>query len=169
LHSEDDKIKDMSRPNVFDASFEYDDDDPSGYRSGQARIGTEAGGRENAVKLFELPAGQALCPYHYEYVEEWLIVLEGDGVVIRTPDAPEEALAKGDVVCFAAGPDGAHKVLNRGDDTARVLMFSSAREPAVSVYPDSDKIGVWSGNDADRFMFRRKDAGVDYWADEPLR
>ena len=29
-------------------------------------------------------------------------------------------------------------------------MFSSAREPSVTVYPDSDKIGVWPGNADDR-------------------
>jgi hypothetical protein len=34
-------------------------------------------------------------------------------------------------------------------------MFSSARVPAVFVYPDSDKIGVWSGNEADDLIFRR--------------
>jgi hypothetical protein len=34
-------------------------------------------------------------------------------------------------------------------------MFSSSRVPAVSVYPDSDKIGVWPGNEADELIFRR--------------
>ena len=29
-------------------------------------------------------------------------------------------------------------------------MWSSAREPAVAVYPDSDKIGVWPGNSDDK-------------------
>ncbi len=38
--------------------------------------------------------------------------------------------------------------MNRSDASARMLMFSSARVPAVSVYPDSDKIGVWPGNEA---------------------
>ena len=37
-------------------------------------------------------------------------------------------------------------------------MFSSARVPAVSVYPDSDKIGVWPGNEADSLMFKRGSA-----------
>jgi hypothetical protein len=45
-------------------------------------------------------------------------------------------------------------------------MFSSAREPGVAVYPDSDKIGVWTPNDADHLMVRRADGGVDYWAGE---
>ncbi len=34
-------------------------------------------------------------------------------------------------------------------------MFSSSRVPAVSVYPDSGKIGVWSGNEQDELIFKR--------------
>jgi len=48
-----------------------------------------------------------------------------------------------------------------------VLMFSSSREPSVAVYPDSDKIGVWPGNDGDELMVRRQDARRDYWDGEP--
>ena len=48
-----------------------------------------------------------------------------------------------DIVCFPAGPDGAHKVSNRQSETARIVIFSTKNEPAVAVYPDSDKIGVW--------------------------
>jgi uncharacterized cupin superfamily protein len=36
------------------------------------------------VKAFVLPPAQTLCPYHYEYEEEWLIVLGGT-LVLRTP------------------------------------------------------------------------------------
>ena len=67
----------MAPVNVFSAKFEYDGSDPVGYASGVARVGKAAGGTENAVKLFELPPGVKLCPYHYEYAEEWLLVLEG--------------------------------------------------------------------------------------------
>ena len=35
-------------------------------------------------------------------------------------------------------------------------MFSSSRVPAVSVYPDSDKIGVWgSGDEENDLVFSR--------------
>ncbi len=34
-------------------------------------------------------------------------------------------------------------------------MFSSSRVPAVSVYPDSDKIGVWTGDEENDLVFRR--------------
>ena len=46
------------------------------------------------------------------------------------------------------------------------MMFSSAREPAVAVYPDSDKIGVWPGRDSDTVMVKRADGAVDYWEGE---
>jgi hypothetical protein len=46
------------------------------------------------------------------------------------------------------------------------LMFSSAREPAVAVYPDSDKVGVWSGNPDDQLILRRADGNVDYYDGE---
>jgi uncharacterized cupin superfamily protein len=103
----------MRRANLYRARFEYDETDPEGYRSGLARIGEAAGGRANTVKLFELPPGQAVCPYHYEYEEEWLAVIEGE-VVLRLAGG-EETLEPGALVCFAPGPDGAHKVCNRGE------------------------------------------------------
>lgn len=154
----------MRRANVFSDEYEYDESDPPGYHAAMARVGKTAGGEEIAVKAFELPPGESLCPYHYEYVEEWLLVLDG-AVVVRAPDGEHE-LARGDLVRFAPGAEGAHKVSNRGDQTARIVMFSSAREPAVAVYPDSDKIGVWPGNDADKVMLRREDGHVEYYDGE---
>ncbi len=51
-----------------------------------------------------------------------------------------------------------------------MMLFSSARVPAVSVYPDSDKIGVWPGTEADGLIFKRGTAvpyseGEDGWED----
>jgi uncharacterized cupin superfamily protein len=155
----------MPNANVFTAQFEYDPDDPAGYRAGHAHVGRASGGKDLHVRLYEVPPGESICPYHYEYEEEWTLVLEG-ALVLRTPDG-ERPLARGDVVCFPAGPAGAHKLTNAEDDAARALMFSSAREPAVAVYPDSDKIGVWPGDDADRVMLRRSDGNVDYYDGDP--
>ncbi len=45
--------------------------------------------------------------------------------------------------------------MNRSDAPARTLVFSSARVPAVSVYPDSDKVGVYPRDSADAVIFRR--------------
>lgn len=154
----------MRRANVLSIACDYDETDPDGYRSGVAEIGSAVGGAALAVKVYELPAGESVCPYHYEYEEEWLVVLDG-AVCVRTPDGEEE-LGRGEVVCFRPGPGGAHKAINRGGAPARIMMFSSAREPAVAVYPDSDKIGVWPGNPDDKVMLRRVDGDVDYWDGE---
>jgi uncharacterized cupin superfamily protein len=149
--------------NAFSDGCEYDEGDPAGYRSG--RLDASAATDALAVKVFELPPGEALCPYHYEYEEEWLLVLEGTAVV-RTP-AGEQALGRGAIMRFPPGPEGAHKVASAGDGPARVLMFSSARLPAVAVYPDSDKLGVWTPGDEDNAMVRRAEAQRDYWDGEP--
>jgi uncharacterized cupin superfamily protein len=154
----------VGNANVLSDEFEYDDSDPDGYRAGMSRVGKAAGGVELAVKAFSLPPGQSLCPYHYEYVEEWLLVLDGD-VVVRTPDGEQE-LGSGGLMCFAAGPGGAHKVRNAGERDVRILMFSSAHEPAVAVYPDSDKIGVWVPGGADNVMLRREDGNRQYYDGE---
>jgi uncharacterized cupin superfamily protein len=154
----------VRRANVFDAEFEFDPDDPPGYRAGAVRLTQALGAQELSVNVFEIPPSEGLCPYHYEYVEEWLLVLDGE-LLLRVPDG-EKQIGRGDVVVFPVGPDGAHKLTNRGDTAARVVMFSSARTPAVAVYPDSDKMGVWPGNDADNVMLRRADAHFGYYDGE---
>ena len=143
----------MAKPNVYDQQFEYDADDPPGYRAGVTRIGAAAGGKDIVIKQFEIPPGETVCPYHYEYEEEWLLVLEGTATV-RTPDG-ERAAPRGALMCFPAGPAGAHKVANPSNEPVLALMWSSAREPSVSVYPDSDKIGVWS-TDGPEGLYRRE-------------
>jgi uncharacterized cupin superfamily protein len=154
----------MKRANIFSDEFEYDDSDPDGYHAGVARVGALAGGEALNVKLYEIPPHQSLCPYHYEYEEEWLAVLDGE-LVVRIPGG-EERLERGAIVCFPPGPAGAHKVSNRSDQTARIMMFSSAREPAVAVYPDSDKIGVVTGNPDDRVLLLRADGNAGYYDGE---
>jgi hypothetical protein len=57
-------------------------------------------------------------------------------------------------------------VRNETDAVVRVLMFSEVRVPAATVYPDSDKIGIWTGNKADDVMVPRA-AGVPYFHAEP--
>jgi hypothetical protein len=44
-------------------------------------------------------------------------------------------------------------------------MVSTVFEPAVAIYPDSDKLGVWPGDTRDNLLTRRSSA-VDYWDGE---
>ena len=62
---------------------------------------------------------------------------------LRHPDGTDQ-LVPWDVVCFPHGPAGAHQVSNDTNETVRVLMYSTIKHPAVTVYPDGDKIGVWT-------------------------
>ena len=154
----------MRRVNIAEPDFTYDADDPEGFRSGLMRLGPLVGGSSVGATLYELPPGEALCPYHYEYgEEEWLIVLDGTATV-RHPGGAEE-LVPWDVVCFPKGPDGAHQVRNDGDRTVRVLLFSDVVLPTATVYPDSEKVGVWTGNREDDLVVRRESA-VDYFDGE---
>jgi uncharacterized cupin superfamily protein len=106
---------------------------------------------ETAMFLYDLDPGDSL-PYHYEYVEEWLLVVDGV-VVVRGPD-DEVELVRGGLLRFAPGPGGAHQIGNRGSARARVLLFSNATLPGVSVYPDTDAVGVWPDDDTE-FYFKR--------------
>lgn len=154
----------MRRVNLAKADVRYQDDDPPGFRSGMYRMGPDLGAEITGTSLYELPPGEALCPYHYEHgEEEWLLVLEGEPSV-RTPDGTER-LEQWDLLCFPRGPAGAHQVRNDGETTARLLMWSNVVYPTVSVYPDSDKIGVWTAGKRDDVIVKR-DSGVDYWLDE---
>ena len=157
----------MSRLNANDGDFEYEADDPEGFKAGMKRFGKTLGASTTGVSIYELPPGQAICPYHYEYAEEeWLVVLEGTPT-LRTPEGSSQ-LQPWDVCFFPTGPEGAHGVRNETNTTARVMMFSDLKWPAATVYPDSDKVGIHipEPNREDGGMFRRS-SKVEYFTDEP--
>lgn len=159
------RLPSMRRFNVFDAAVSYEGDSPAGYRCGAVRVGPAIGAKRVGGTVYELPPGESVCPYHYERGdEEWLVVLEGRASV-RHPDGEDE-VGPGEVVCFPEGAAGAHKISNRSAASVRVLMLSTRRMPSVVVYPDSDKVGVYSEDERDDLLVRRSDA-VDYWAGEP--
>jgi uncharacterized cupin superfamily protein len=153
----------MKRLNIFATEFEHDDDDPEGYSSGYVKLAPAIGGSTMAGTIYYLPPGNSNCPFHYESDEEWLLVLEGT-LTVRHAEGEDE-LGRGDLVCFAAGPDGVHKLTNRGTENVRMLIVSTANVPAVAVYPDSDKIGVFTEGRLDNVMVRRS-SDVDYWDGE---
>jgi uncharacterized cupin superfamily protein len=135
----------VSEPlNLYDAAVEGDPSLPAGYRRRTLEFGQSIGATQLGGSLYELDPGDTISPYHYECVEEeWLLVLVGT-VTLRDPDGEHE-LVRGDLVCFPPEPAGAHKVTNRSESLARVLMFATRPSPDISicVYPDSDKVGVW--------------------------
>jgi uncharacterized cupin superfamily protein len=154
----------MRRVSISDPTFTYDPEDADGFRAGMFRFGGDLGARQTGATVYEIPPGQAVCPYHYEYgEEEWLLVLAGRASV-RTPEGTE-ALEPSEMVFFPAGPDGAHQIRNDTDEPVRVLMWSTVVTPTATAYPDSDKVAIWTGDKAEDLIVRRS-SGVDYYDGE---
>ena len=144
--------------NLYDEELarEPEEERRAGYCEHYLRFGPMIGAEKIGMTIYGLKEGERICPYHYELGnEEWLIVLEGEPT-LRTP-AGEQKLVRGDVVVFPDGPDGAHDVTG----PARVVMMSTRIDPSGSVYPDSNKVGIWP---VDK-IFRLDDA-VDYFEGE---
>ena len=154
----------MWRTDISDPEFSYDPDDAPGFRAGMFRVGPLLGARRTGASVYELPPGEALCPYHYEHgEEEWLLVLEGRASV-RRPEGTDE-LAPSELAFFPTGPAGAHQIRNDSDAPVRILMWSEVVAPTVTVYPDSGKVGIWTGERADDIVVERSSA-VDYYHGE---
>ena len=150
-------------PNVYEQQFEYDDADPPGYRSGVTRIGALAGGKDNVIKEFEIPPGESICPYHYEYEEEWLLVLDGRR-------HPPHARRGADARARRAGllprrarrrPQGHQR------RRARRRWPSCGQAPASRRWPSTPTATRWaSGRAMTTCSLRRADGNVDYYDGE---
>ena len=154
----------VRRVNVAELEVEHVPSLPTGFRPNIVRLGKLLGSARTGMSVYELPPGEAIGPYHYEDPEEeWLLVVDGRPTLRHA--GGEDELEPLDVVFFPPGPDGAHMVRNDTDSPARVLMFSSITAVAAVVYPDSDKISIWTTNGTDDIVVRRT-SGVDYWEGE---
>ena len=66
----------MPRVSLNRPDLKFDPDDPPGFRAGMWRFGESLGAERVGTTLYEIPPGEAVCPYHYELpAEEWLLVL----------------------------------------------------------------------------------------------
>jgi uncharacterized cupin superfamily protein len=152
----------VKRFDFVTAPTEPHTDAPEGFAAETGHLDEAIGAEHLRGQVIEVAVGGKAYPYHWEAgKEEWLLVVSGTPA-IRTPEGEQE-LRRGDIVCFPAGPAGAHQVLNRSDRVARVVIFSDATTPNVVVYPDSGKVGV-RAEDA-RFNFLASEA-VPYWTGE---
>jgi uncharacterized cupin superfamily protein len=128
------------------------------------RLADGAGSEYLGASLYHLQPGQEMVFHYHLQREELLIVLAGR-VELRSAAGWEE-LAEGDVVAFPRGEHGAHGYRNGGDEPARVLMISEMEGLNISVYPDTDEIGIFDAarRSERRFgaRFRVADAVSDY-------
>lgn len=133
-----------------------------GWQWNRLDVGEGLGAELFGVSLYEIEPGQKGFPYHWQHVEEeMLIVLDGEPT-LRTPEG-EHRLTRGDAVVFRRGPEGAHLIRNDTADAVRVVMLSTPSQLEIAEYPDSEKVGIFAKG---LRLFVRREAGVDYFDGE---
>ena len=139
-----------------------------GYEFSVKKLLPRSAGRGCVASIYEIPPGKSAYPYHYHtQSEEMFYILQGVGE-LRTPDGVRE-VAAGEFIYFPADSGGAHKLRNTSEcNTLVYLDIDTCGKIDVTVYPDSDKLGIW-GCEINK-LFRVCDE-VDYYdgeqGDEP--
>ena len=82
----------MNEVNIFSAKSD-----------GRIDVARAVGSTATAMFIYDLPPGGSSSPYHYEYEEEWLLVVDGT-IVVRTPDG-EHTVERGLLMARGAFPD----------------------------------------------------------------
>jgi len=143
------------------------------YALERRQLGAAAGGHALGASHVTLPPGKRAWPLHWHATnEEAIFVLEGAGELeIGDRVVPIRA---GDYMAFKTGPGHAHRVTNTGDAPLRYLVVSTMNPTDIGVYPETNKIGVFSGSAPGGpveartlHAFLRRDATVGYWDGEP--
>lgn len=121
-----------------------------------SRVGEAAGSEHLGTSVYELQPGQGMVFHYHLQREELLVVLRGT-LALRTASGWQD-LAEGEIVAFPRGERGAHGYENRTTQPVRLLMISEQNAPNISVYPDTNEIGIF---DAARRADRRFGALFD--------
>ncbi|MDA5194661.1 cupin domain-containing protein [Govanella unica] len=123
------------------------------------------------LSLYRLAPGKRAFPAHYHTAnDEAILILDGSGS-LRWGDN-SIPLAQGDYIHLAAASGIAHQVINDSDSPLNYLCFSTMIEPEITIYPESDKIGITAGcapggdpNHMTHAAFLKNNP-VDYWDGE---
>jgi uncharacterized cupin superfamily protein len=131
---------------------------------GRARLGDQAGCEHLGISLYELAPGEGMVFHYHVQREELLIVVRGR-LALRTASGWEE-LREGEVVSFPRGERGAHGYENRTDQPVHVVMISEQNAPNISVYPDTNELGIFDERHPENrrlgALFNLRDAVADY-------
>jgi uncharacterized cupin superfamily protein len=110
------------------------------------RLAQHAGASRLAANLYELEQGVVVSPLHFHHCnEELLFVLAGTPTLRRGPE-DERRLVPGEVVSFPAGPAGVHQILNRANESARVLIAATNDLPEVAEQVENEQLAVITGD-----------------------
>jgi uncharacterized cupin superfamily protein len=158
-------------PPVNEADIEWTELEHGEMHLKRKQLSEAAESSRLGCSLYELPAGKTSWPYHYHTAnEEAMYVLSGSGTLRL--DGEMYDLEAGYYVALPADESGGHRVINESDGPLRYLAVSTMKEPDVTVYPDSNKLGVFVGSPPggrdERSLegYYDIDEDVDYWKDE---
>jgi uncharacterized cupin superfamily protein len=118
-------------PNVFEPDWDANRDDPP-FKWRRARLGRQAGARELGASLFDVPPGSATFPLHAHFANEELVIVLAGRPTLTDREGGERVLEPGEVVACPAGRDGAHRIDNRSDEPARILIVSTMKAPEIN-------------------------------------
>ena len=136
------------------------------------RLGRVAGGVQLGASLLRLAPGKAAFPAHLHHAnEEAILVLQGSGTLrlgkVRYP------VSAGDYIALPVGTGEAHQIRNTSRAPLEYLVISTMLEPDVAEYPDSGKLGIFTGVAPGGEVAARKlygfymaSAKVDYYKNE---
>jgi uncharacterized cupin superfamily protein len=93
--------------------------------------------------------------------DELLLVVKGRPTLRE--HGGERVLEAGDCVLFPSGPEGAHGLTNRTEETVRLLLVSNLAVPRAAVQVDANKIMVRWGTEPNESLWFRRDDAADYW------
>jgi uncharacterized cupin superfamily protein len=118
------------QPNVFHPRWDAKRDEPP-FRWRRARVGRQADAHALGLSLFEIPPDATTFQLHAHYANEELIIVLAGQLMLTTHEGERE-LQTGEVVACVAGPEGAHRLDNRGYEPARVLIASTMVAPDIT-------------------------------------
>lgn len=137
----------------------------------RAEVAAKIGASKLGYGIVRLAPGKRAWPYHSHYVnEEMFYVISGTGTLRHADE--EFPIRAGDFICAPADPQQPHQIINSSNDELTYLALSTKESTDVFLYPDSDKYGVWHGQNRDPadpgnfYVFARKSTAVDYWDGE---
>jgi uncharacterized cupin superfamily protein len=146
-------------------------DAPTGSRFGgqRQRVGARVGAQKLGYSFFVVPPGKAAFPYHaHTGNEEMIYIIDGDGVLRFGGEAV--AVTAGSVVACPHGSDYAHQLINTGRVELRYRVVSTMAYPALSEYPDSNKVGAYGttavGPQVEFRALYARDQNVSYYDGE---
>jgi uncharacterized cupin superfamily protein len=108
---------------------------------GVARVGARAGSDLLGASVYELAPHSKAGELHAHHANEELILVLSGTPTLRTA-AGEEVLQPGAVVACRIGLQGAHALVNRSEQPARVAIVSTLRMPDVVEYPEREEVFV---------------------------